>query len=99
MLNVEAEQVQLELSASAGLGVLELDLQEARISIGLECDRVISVGEFHNLGQVVDVDAEDDVGVAAVGLKALHAEVQRDKGNVRGVYGLQRDAYKSQLLF
>ena len=99
VLDIEAQQVQLELGASAGLGVLELDLQEARVSVGLQGDRVVSVGELHHLGKVDDVDAEDDIVVAAVGLEALHAEVQRDEGDMGRVYGLERDAYKNQYLF
>lgn len=36
VLNIEAQQVKLELGASASLGVLKLNLQKARISISLQ---------------------------------------------------------------
>ena len=49
VLDIEAEEVQLELGASAGLLVLKLDLKEARVSLGLERDRIIRAGQLHNL--------------------------------------------------
>ena len=92
VLDVESDEVQGELGGPSCFLVLELDLQSAWILISLESNGVSGIGQLHDLGEVGDVDAEDDVAIAPVLLKALHAQIQGHKGDVGSVHGLQGDA-------
>ena len=89
MLNVEGDEVEGELGGSSSLLVLKSDFQSAWILISLESNRVLWIGELHDLRHVCDVNTEDDVLVASVLFEAFHAQIERNQGNMTGVHCLQ----------
>ena len=89
VLNVEGDEVESELGGPSSLLVLELDHQSAWILVRLQGDGVVRIGQLHDFAEVGDVDAEDDVAVAAVLFEALHAQVEGDECDVTRVHCLQ----------
>lgn len=78
MLGVESDQVQRKFSTFLSFGIFESQAKNRRVLVGLKGNRIAGVGQLEHLSEVEDVDAQDHVGVAAVGLEALHAQTQRD---------------------
>ena len=92
MLNIKGNEIESELGGSLSFWVVESDLEGWWVLVGWESDRVSWVSELHHLGEVVDVDSKNDILIASVGLKSLHAQIQGNEGNMGGVHGLQRKA-------
>jgi len=58
----------------------------------LECEDVRGLCCTEDFGERVEVDAESDVTVAAIGLELLGAQHHGDEGDVRVVHCLEGDA-------
>ena len=96
VLGIERDEVHGELSHALGLSVLESELKMSWVILSRKSDAVSGISQLHDLGQESDVDSKDHSGIGTVVLESLHAEVQRDKGDVGAIHSLKGNAYKNE---
>merc|ERR1740139_798501 len=89
VLLVEGDEVHGELGDTLGLGVLEDQLQVAWVILSLKGDRVLRIGQLHDLGQGRNAETKYHGSVSTVVLEALRGEVERDERDVGSVHGLE----------
>jgi hypothetical protein len=94
---IKRDEVHCEFSNTLGLGVLENELEVARVLLSLKGDAVGGVSEFHNFSKSGDGESEDHVGITSVLLESFHAEREGHKGNMRSIHSLEGDAYTFKL--
>lgn len=78
---------------SVYLCVFEDNLKFWWIVIGRKSDGIVWVSKLHNFWEVADVDTKNDILIAPILLKPLLVQVQGNKSNMRGIHGLNRNAY------
>lgn len=97
VLGVNLDEVDVKFGLSSLSGVLECDRKVLRIFFSLESDGIVVITEFHNLGEVGDVETESHGLVASELLESFHRELEGNEGNMGRVHGLESDTSGSDI--
>ena len=107
MVSFDGEEVQVKfrdfvvfygLEGKEGFTAIFEEEGDARgVFFGLEGDDVVVTGALHDLGQVLDVEAEGHVLEASVSLETLFLEVEGNQGNMGGIHSLDGETSAGDL--